>query len=57
MAQQVIATQGASIRLACMASGISESCYRYRSKLSSEKAGIADWLIKLTVKESGWGLD
>jgi hypothetical protein len=40
--------KGASIRLACQSFGISETCYRYQSKLSSENAIIADWLIRLT---------
>ena len=56
MAQQAVATQGSSIRLACVAFGISESCYRYQPRLDSENAEIADWLIKLTEKESDWGL-
>lgn len=55
MAQQAVATQGSSIRLACVAFGISESCYRYQPQLDSENAEIADWLIKLTEKESDWG--
>lgn len=55
MAQQAVATQGISIRLACHAFGISESCYRYHPKLSSENAEIADWLIRLTEQYSDWG--
>lgn len=41
--------------LSCIAFGIRKSCYRYQSKLDSENADIADWLIKLTDKESDWG--
>ena len=55
MALRAVATQGTSIRLACSAFGISESCYRYQPKLDAENAEIADWLIKLTDKESDWG--
>ena len=44
-----------SIRLACNALRISETCYRYRPKLSDENAEIAAWLIKLTDKETDWG--
>lgn len=55
MAQQVVATQSVSIRLACEAFGISETCYRYQSKLSGENAEIVDWLIKLTEQHSDWG--
>ncbi len=55
MAQQAVATKSTSIRLACAAFGISESCYRYQPKLDSENAEIADWLLQLTDKESDWG--
>src|SRR5690606_23909594 len=34
---------------------ISECCYRYRSKLSSENAVIADWLLRLTHNQRNWG--
>lgn len=58
MAQQAVATCGVSIRVACHAFGISETCYRYQPKLDSENAEIADWLIRLTEQESdrGFGL-
>lgn len=55
MAQTYVASRGVSIRLACAAFGISESCYRYQPKLSSENAEIADWLIRLTEQDSDWG--
>ncbi len=55
MAQTYVASRGVSIRLACAAFGISESCYRYKPKLSSENAEIADWLIRLTEQDSDWG--
>ena len=55
MAQAAIAKYDSSIRLACAAFGISETCYRYQAKLSSENDEIADWLIKLTTKETDWG--
>lgn len=35
--------------------GISESCYRYQPKLSSENAVIADWLLRLTTANRRWG--
>lgn len=44
-----------SIRLACKAFGVSETCYRYQAALSSENALIGDWLIRLTEKETDWG--
>ncbi len=32
--------------------GVSEACYRYQPKLDSENAETADWLARLTEKES-----
>ena len=55
MAQQAVADQGISIRLACNAFCVSETCYRYQSILSSENEKIADWLIRLTERDSDWG--
>tara|TARA_B100000959_G_C14884101_1_gene583852 strand:+ start:272 stop:562 length:291 start_codon:yes stop_codon:yes gene_type:complete len=42
MAKLAVEQRGISIRLACVAFGISETCYRYQPKLSSENAYIAD---------------
>lgn len=55
MAQQIIAAKGVSIRLACLAFGISETCYRYQPKLACENTEIANWLLRLTDKETDWG--
>jgi putative transposase len=44
-----------SIRLACQAFVISETCYRYQPRLSDENAEIADWLIRLTHNQRNWG--
>ena len=55
MAQQAVASKSVSICLACRAFSISETCYRYQPQLSSENAEIADWLIKLTERDSDWG--
>ena len=55
MAQKAVTTTSASIRLACSAFVISETCYRYQSKLSSENETIADWLIRLTQNQVNWG--
>ena len=35
--------------------GISETCYRYQSRLSSENAEIAEGLIRLTHTHRNWG--
>lgn len=55
MAQRAIQKHEISIRLACQASGISETCYRYRARLSHENAQIADWLLRLTEANKRWG--
>jgi putative transposase len=55
MAKTAVQAHGISIRLACECMGISESCYRYEGKLSSENAEIADWLIRLTHNQRNWG--
>ena len=55
MAQKAVSQKQVSIRLACWMFSISETCYRYRAKLSSENAEIADWLIRLTHNQRNWG--
>ena len=55
VAQNAVKCRGVSIRLACSAVGVSETCYRYRPKLNSENAEIADWLIRLTHNQRNWG--
>jgi len=44
MAKKAVEERQVPIRLACVAFGISETCYRYQAKLSDENAEIADWL-------------
>jgi putative transposase len=44
-----------SITLACTAFGISQTCYRYERRLSSENDEIADGLIRLTTNQRNWG--
>ncbi len=55
MAQRAVTDKGVSIRLACRAFGISETCYRYQAKLSDDNALIADWLLRLTTANRRWG--
>ncbi len=50
-----MASKGVSIRLACLAFGVSESCYCYRPKLGNENEELAGWLIKLTERDTDWG--
>ena len=44
-----------SIRLVCEVFAISETCYRYQAKLSTDNAIIADWLLRLTATHKRWG--
>jgi len=39
----------------CKAFHISEHCFRYKAKLSSENAEIEEWLLKLTQWQRNWG--
>ena len=55
MALSVVQTSHLSIRATCVAFSISETCYRYRAKHSSENDDIADWLIRLTHNQRNWG--
>jgi putative transposase len=55
MARRAVAQHATSIRIACTAFGISETCYRYRATLSSENEEVADWLIRLTNNQRNWG--
>ena len=55
MAKATIAHYKVSIRFACLCLGISETCYRYIPKLSTENALIADWLLRLTQTHKRWG--
>lgn len=55
MAQRGRVEYGASIRILCEVFSISETCYRYQAKLSSENALIADWLLRLTQAQKRWG--
>ena len=56
MAQYAIQNHDISTRLACEFLGISETCFRYQAKLSSENARVADWLLPLTETNKRWGL-
>jgi hypothetical protein len=55
MAQQAVTEKRACIRVACEAFRISETCYRYQPKTSSDNALIADWLLRLTTTHRTWG--
>ena len=55
MARIAVCKGRLSIRAACAAFTISETCYRYRAKLSDENALISDWLLALTRSQRNWG--
>ena len=55
VAQDAVNSGRTNIRVACAAVGISETCYRYKPKLDTENAEIADWLIRLTHNQRNWG--
>ena len=55
MAQRANNELGSSIRVSCCAFGISETCYRYQAKLSTENEEIADWLLRLSATHKRWG--
>jgi putative transposase len=54
MAQRAVTEKGVSIRLACRAFGISETCYRYQANLSGDNALVADWLLRRTTANRRW---
>ena len=55
MAISAVKEHKVSIRLACHCLSISETCYRYKPKLSSENELIAGWLLRLTQAHKRWG--
>ena len=55
MAKKAVAEKGVSIRLACAIFVVSETCYRYQPKYSSDNALIADLLLRLTTLNRTWG--
>ena len=55
MAETAVNEQGISIRLACEIFSVSQTCYRYKPKFSSENELIAHWLLRLTDNHRKWG--
>lgn len=55
LAQKAVKDKAISIAFACALFGLSQTCYRYRAKLSDENAEIADWLQRLTTTHRNWG--
>jgi putative transposase len=44
MALAAVLNKAVSMRLACQAFGVSQTCYLYQAKLFSDNSFIADWL-------------
>ena len=55
MAKRAVQEKGVSIKVACQAFQVSETCYRYQPKRKVENEVIADWLIRLTENRRNWG--
>jgi putative transposase len=55
MAQWAVTERSTTVKLACKAFGISQTCYRYKAKLDAENDLIADWLVRLTNNQRNWG--
>jgi putative transposase len=55
MAKDAVACRGVSIRLACEAFGVSQTCYRYERQRNAENEQIADGLLRLTDNHRNWG--
>jgi putative transposase len=55
MARAAVSKGRLSIRTACRAFTISETCYRYQAKLSDGNAEVAAWLVLLTSRHRNWG--
>nr|CRH05273.1 Integrase, catalytic region [Candidatus Magnetococcus massalia] len=55
MAVEAVCQGRLSVRRACRLFAVSESCYRYKAKLSEENRLIADWLERLTHNQRNWG--
>jgi putative transposase len=55
MARWYVDAGRATIKNACLAFGISQTCFRYQAKLNAENEAIADWLVRLTNNQRNWG--
>ena len=55
MAYEAVQHKAVSIRFACAAFQISETCYRHQHQLSDGNALITRWLLALTQEHRDWG--
>lgn len=56
MAKRMVSQKRLSVRQACEAFDVSECCYRYERKLSSDNVRIAELLLGLTQSQRNWGV-
>ena len=55
MAEWAVRNRQVSVRLACKAFGVSQTCYRYQPIRTDENVKVAEWLLKLTDNHKRWG--
>lgn len=55
MAQRAVQDRGVSIRMACEAFGVSQTCYRYVAKTDAKNEEIANWVLRVTDNHRNWG--
>lgn len=55
MAEWAVNNRQVSVRLACKAFGVSQTCYRYQPLRTDENVKVAEWLLKLTDNHKRWG--
>lgn len=55
MALRAVQNRGASIRMACEAFRVSQTCYRYVAKADAQNEEISNWLLRLTDNHRNWG--
>jgi len=55
MAQWAVKDKAIAIRRACRLFEVSETCYRYQPRFSSDNELIADWLLRLAYANRKWG--
>jgi putative transposase len=55
MAKEAMKEKELSIRQVCEAFSVSQGCFRYAPKLSSDNARIAELLLGLAQSQRNWG--
>ena len=55
MAEWAVNNRHVSVRMACNAFGVSQTCYRYQPTRNDENVKVAEWLLRLTDNHKRWG--